>query len=234
MGDEEIENLVEGTENENVDDFFDDFLDNAVKKRVDDVSISNDDVEEESVGDEFELRRRENGNDAPLFADKEKLLELTVIDPTPSSSSPKPKPGRFRRHKTFIQQMGGRYGYMFAHLKKHFMPRKSFHELARHLQTTMKEDLPSMVVDRVNEIAKKTVPLYKERENLRAEVTLQVNNAIANSIPPQVDTFLRNYMSNNILHIKFDKPAPFVAPCRTAAIRPKIMTTIQDMPSEGE
>ncbi|GKE94283.1 hypothetical protein Tco_1579138 [Tanacetum coccineum] len=83
-----------------------------------------------------------------------------------------------------------------------------------------------MVDSRVNEIVKKTASLYvaegllldrqktqadvaamiveavqKERENLRAEITLQVTNAIANSIPPQVDSFLRNYMSNNILHV---------------------------------
>ncbi|GKD26981.1 hypothetical protein Tco_1233195, partial [Tanacetum coccineum] len=244
MVDEEIENLVEGTENENV------------KKRVDDVSISNDDVEEESVGDEFELRMREKGKgieetkdtppptptrsprthisplstdketlqeltiitqDAPSSVDKEKLQELTVTSPTPSSSSPsssspKPKTGRFRRYKTFIQQMGERYGYMFAHLKKHFMPKKSFHELARILQSIMEEALPSMVCDQVNEILKKIVLLYvvkgllldkqktqadvaaliaeavqKERENLHAEITLLVNNAITNSIPSQDD-----------------------------------------------
>ncbi|GJZ93695.1 hypothetical protein Tco_0665898 [Tanacetum coccineum] len=169
--------------------------------------------------------------DASSSADKEKLQELTVINPTPSSCSPlsslpKPKPCRFRRYKTFIQHMGGRYGYMFAHLKKHFMPRKSFHELARHLYNVMGYTLPLMVGDRVNEIAKKAVPLYvaegllldkqktqadvaamiteavqKERENLHAEITVQVNNAISNNIPPQVDTFLRNYMSNNILYV---------------------------------
>ncbi|GKC97476.1 hypothetical protein Tco_1167751 [Tanacetum coccineum] len=90
----------------------------------------------------------------------------------------------------------------------------------------MEESLPSMVGDRVNEIAKKTVPLYvtdgllldkqktqanvaamiaeavqKEHKNLQAEITLLVNNAIANSIPLQVNSFLRNYMSNNILHV---------------------------------
>nr|GEU89622.1 uncharacterized mitochondrial protein AtMg00810-like [Tanacetum cinerariifolium] len=32
-------------------------------------------------------------------------------------------------------------------------------------------------------------------------ITLQVNNASTNNIPPHVDTFLRNYMSNNILHV---------------------------------
>nr|GEX07312.1 hypothetical protein [Tanacetum cinerariifolium] len=86
--------------------------------------------------------------------------------------------------------------------------------------------LSSMVNKEVNKIAKSTVPIYvaegllferqktqddvaakiveaiqKERENLRAEVISQVNDAIANHIPPQVDSFLRNYMSNNILHV---------------------------------
>ncbi|GJY84555.1 hypothetical protein Tco_0497931 [Tanacetum coccineum] len=143
------------------------------------------------------------------------------------------------------------------------MPKKSFHEVARILQSTMEEALPLMVGDRVKEIATKTVPLYvaegllldkqktqadvvamitedvqKEHENLRAEITLQVNNVIANSIPPHVDSFLRNYMSSDILYdneklcnddfsiwwslkIKFDKHAPSTTPFRTAAIRPR-------------
>ncbi|GJS74363.1 hypothetical protein Tco_0707204 [Tanacetum coccineum] len=164
------------------------------------------------------------------------------------------------------------------------MPIKSFHELSVTLKATLKEVLPSMVDSRVNEIAKKTVPLYvaegllldkqkaqpdvasiiaeaiqKEHENLRAEITLQVTNSIANSIPSQVDSFLRSYMANNILHvhptqaasssdpdlqyqlylmmkddeklhnddlsiwcslkIKFEKPAPSVAPYRMVFVR---------------
>ncbi|GKD58093.1 hypothetical protein Tco_1295602, partial [Tanacetum coccineum] len=273
--DEELDQLLEGTENVNVDTFMDDVLnsqeypgtridpksdkENLEAKKDVDMVIINDGEEEESAGDEFELRRREKGKgiketkdtpppsptrslrthisplskdketlyeltvitqDAPSSVDKEKLKELTVTNSTPSSSSPSsslPKP------KT-----------------------KSFQELARILQSIMEEALPSMVGDRVNEIAKKTIPLYvakgllldkqktqanvaamiaeavqKERENLRAEITLQVNNAIANSIPPHVDSFLRNYMSNNILHIKFDKPAPSATPCRTVAICPR-------------
>ncbi|GJT99279.1 hypothetical protein Tco_1094797 [Tanacetum coccineum] len=107
--------------------------------------------------------------------------------------------------------MRGHYGYMFAHLKKHFLLWKKFNQLAKHLHATMKEFFPSMIGDRVNEITKKTVSLYaakgllldkqkiqanvaamiaeavqKERKNLRAEITVQVNNAIANSIPPQI------------------------------------------------
>ncbi|GKC47110.1 hypothetical protein Tco_1064832 [Tanacetum coccineum] len=180
---------------------------------------------------------------------------MTVSDPTPLSSSPKPKAGRFRRYKTFIQQMGGRYGNIFAHLKKRFMPKKSFHELARILQSTMEEALPLMVGDRVNEITKKTVPLYAAEGLLLDKQKTQADVA---AMIVEVDTFLRNDMSNNILHvhptqahassaqdlqyqlylmmkndeklqnddlsiwwslkIKFDKPAPSTAPCRTIAI----------------
>nr|GEX94573.1 hypothetical protein [Tanacetum cinerariifolium]GFA25008.1 hypothetical protein [Tanacetum cinerariifolium] len=102
------------------------------KKSVDDVTVTNDEVEEESTGDEFELKKREKGKgiedskdtypptpirsprshisllsmdketlqewtvivqDAPSSLDKEKLKELTVTDPTPSSSPPKPETG---------------------------------------------------------------------------------------------------------------------------------------------
>ncbi|GKD92346.1 hypothetical protein Tco_1372183 [Tanacetum coccineum] len=101
----------------------------------------------------------------------------------------------------------------------------------------MEEFLPAIFGDRVNEISKKTVPLYiaegllldkqktqadvatmiaevvhKERKNLRAEITLQVNNAIANCP----------------LQIKFDKLAPSTTPCRPTAIRPKDHDDHQD------
>ncbi|GKE48148.1 hypothetical protein Tco_1479406 [Tanacetum coccineum] len=145
--------------------------------------------------------------DASSSSDKEKLKELTVINPTPSTSTPsssssKPKTSSFW---------------------------KNFHELATALQSTLKEVLPSMVDIRVNEIAKMTIPLYvvkgllldrqktqvdvaamiveaikKEHENLHAEITLQVTNAIANNIPSQ---------------IKFEKPVTSAAPCQIAIVR---------------
>ncbi|GKA92685.1 hypothetical protein Tco_0814610 [Tanacetum coccineum] len=83
-----------------------------------------------------------------------------------------------------------------------------------------------MVNKEINKIAKMTIPVYvaegkrlerqktqanvttmiaeaiqKEHDNLRAEVILQVNDAITNQIPSQADSFLRDYMSNNILHV---------------------------------
>ncbi|GJS52617.1 hypothetical protein Tco_0625979 [Tanacetum coccineum] len=150
--------------------------------------------------------------------------------------------------------MGRRYGYMCRHLKKHFKPRKSFHQLAETLQKTLEEALPSMVGDRVNEIAKKIVPLYvaegllldkqktqadvaamiaetmlKKHENLRAEITLKVNNAITNNLQYQLYLMMKNdeKLCNDdlsiwwSLKIKFDKPATCAAPCRTTAIHPR-------------
>nr|GEV86753.1 hypothetical protein [Tanacetum cinerariifolium] len=80
--------------------------------------------------------------DAPSSFVKEKLKELTATDLTPSSSSPNPKTGRFKRYKSLI----------------------NFHELAAALQSTLKEVLPLMVDKRVNEIAKKTISLYVAEE----------------------------------------------------------------------
>ncbi|GKB30938.1 hypothetical protein Tco_0870339 [Tanacetum coccineum] len=43
--------------------------------------------------------------------------------------------------------------------------------------------------------------IQQERENLQAEITSQINNAITNHIPSQVDSSVRNYMSGHILHV---------------------------------
>ncbi|GKC84015.1 hypothetical protein Tco_1139732 [Tanacetum coccineum] len=103
-----------------------------------------------------------------ISSDTEKLQELTknVLTPsssTPSSSSPKliisatnrllslfkskTKTRHFKRYKSFIDEIQGHYGYLFAHLKKKFMPKKKFHELGGYLQEVMEESLPKMVVD---------------------------------------------------------------------------------------
>ncbi|GJT42719.1 hypothetical protein Tco_0951434 [Tanacetum coccineum] len=53
---------------------------------------------------------------------------------------------------------GGRYGYLFAHLKKRFMPRTSSDQLADNLHDVMMETLPSLVKEKVTEQVKKEVP----------------------------------------------------------------------------
>ncbi|GJY99199.1 hypothetical protein Tco_0516629 [Tanacetum coccineum] len=53
----------------------------------------------------------------------------------------------------------------------------------------MEESLPTMVDDRVKELTK-----TQERENLRSEITLQINDAISNNMPSHVDSSVRNYI----------------------------------------
>nr|GEX22661.1 hypothetical protein [Tanacetum cinerariifolium] len=94
-----------------------------------------------------------------ISSDTEKLQELMVPHTTPSLSSPsnklshinnilslfKAKPAHFERYKIFFQELQGRYGYLFKHLRAKFMPRKSFVTLADHLYEAMADSLPTMV-----------------------------------------------------------------------------------------
>ncbi|GKD30455.1 hypothetical protein Tco_1241233 [Tanacetum coccineum] len=198
MIDEELEQLLKGTKNVNVDKFMDDILNSQEDpgNRIDPESYkesleakkSDDDVEEESTEDEFKLKRIEKGKGieetkdtpspihirsprsyvAPLSSDKETLQELTVIAQDAPLSSDMEK------------------------LKK------KFHQLPKHLHSTMEEFLPSMVSYRVNEIAKKTILLYVAEGLLLKKQKTQADVA---TMIAEVDLFLRNYMSNNILHV---------------------------------
>nr|GEX08646.1 hypothetical protein [Tanacetum cinerariifolium] len=102
--------------------------------------------------------------------DTKKLQELTVT--TSSSSSPntklsntnrllslfKAKPARFKCYKSFFQELQGRYGYLFEHLRAKFMPRKSFVTLADHLHKAMANSLPTMVDKHIKEQVQQQVP----------------------------------------------------------------------------
>ncbi|GJZ03729.1 hypothetical protein Tco_0537004 [Tanacetum coccineum] len=184
-----------------------------------------------------------------VSSDTEKLQELTDTPHTTSSSgSPhkkltkmnrllslfKTKPTRFKRYKSFFHELQGRYGYLFAHLRARFMPRKSFDTLADNLHDVMVESLPEIVdkhvkkqvMQQVPEQVRNQVPVYvaeglilerkkakeeterliakailQERGNIQAQISTQIENAIANVIPSQVDASVRNYMSGHILHV---------------------------------
>ncbi|GJT05973.1 hypothetical protein Tco_0840435 [Tanacetum coccineum] len=97
----------------------------------------------------------------------------------------------------------------------------------------MEESLPTMVDDQVKELTKTQVPVYvaqglimerqqsqadgtkmildaiqQERKNLRSEITSQINDAISNHIPSQVDSSVGNYMSGHILHVRPTQATP--------------------------
>ncbi|GKA86995.1 hypothetical protein Tco_0808706 [Tanacetum coccineum] len=110
-----------------------------------DMNVTNDDEGEESVGDEFELRRREKVHKiaktiVPIYVAEGLLLE---------------------RQKT-------------------------------------QADVAAMIAKAIQ----------KEHDNLRTEVISQVNDVIANHIPPHVYSFLRYYMSKKHLHVIQNLPKP--------------------------
>ncbi|GKF82949.1 hypothetical protein Tco_0244605, partial [Tanacetum coccineum] len=122
--------------------------------------------EDEEITDEvYELKRKEKGKNPRIHtnlvsSDTEKLQELTDTSHTTSSSSSphkkltkmnrllslfKTKPTRFKRYRSFFHELQGRYGYLFAHLRSRFMPRKSFNTLADNLHDIMVETLPTII-----------------------------------------------------------------------------------------
>ncbi|GKB59332.1 hypothetical protein Tco_0915518, partial [Tanacetum coccineum] len=166
-----------------------------------------------------------------VSSDTEKLQELTKTDttPTPSSSSLntklsttnrllslfKAKPARFKRYKSFFQELQGRYGYLFEHLKAKFLSRKSFDTLVDHLQEVMVESLPTMVDKHIKEQVEKQVPEQVKVQvpvRLQAEISSHIQQAIDNHIPSLVDESVRNYMSGHILHVHPAQPQTTYVP----------------------
>ncbi|GJZ08440.1 hypothetical protein Tco_0542723 [Tanacetum coccineum] len=116
--------------------------------------------------------------------DTEKLQELTDTPHTTSSSSSphkklaktnrllslfKTKPTCFKRYKSFFHELQGHYGYLFAHLRARFMPRKSFDTLADNLHDVMVESLPDIIDKHVKKQVMQQVP-----EQVRNQVPVYV------------------------------------------------------------
>ncbi|GKB71651.1 hypothetical protein Tco_0933063, partial [Tanacetum coccineum] len=186
--------------------------------------------------------------------DTEKLHELTVNVPPPSSSTPsssspkpklsalqpklsasqqilslfKPKTGRFKRYKTFFDELQGRYGYLFEHPKTRFMPRKKFHELAQYLQGGLIMEKQQSQADVAKMIAD---AIQQDRKNLRTEISSQINNLSLTifllklihlsgiTYNPQLQQDdLRIWLA---LKYKFERLHVSDTPCSPSAIRPR-------------
>ncbi|GJS12175.1 integrase, catalytic region, zinc finger, CCHC-type containing protein [Tanacetum coccineum] len=145
--------------------------------------------EEESAEDDYELRRMEKGknvedsrhtpspttNRSPriystlISSDTEKLQELTVNDPPPSSSTPSSSLSKLSATQRLLSL---------------FLARQKFNVLAQHLQEIMEESLPKMVDDCVKELTKKQVPLYvaegliMKRKQNQTDVAKMIADAI--------------------------------------------------------
>ncbi|GJX69110.1 hypothetical protein Tco_0304837 [Tanacetum coccineum] len=192
------------------------------------IPVNVNDEDEEITDEVYELKRREKG----------KIVEETRNSPIPTPiRSPRIHTNLVSLDTEKLQELTelqGRYGYLFAHLRARFMPRKSFDTLADNLHDVMVETLPTMVDKHIKEQVMKQVPeqvrnqvpvyvaeglilerqkakeeterliakaILQERGNIQAQISTQIENAIANVIPSQVDASVRSYMSGHILHV---------------------------------
>ncbi|GJV84248.1 hypothetical protein Tco_1524146 [Tanacetum coccineum] len=163
--------------------------------------------------------------------DTAKLQELTDTPHTTSSSSSphkkltktnrllslfKTKPTRFKRYKSFFHELQGRYGYLFAHLRARFMPRKSFDTLADNLHDVMVESLPDIVDKYVKKQVMQQVP---EQVRIRSwKHSSSISTQIENDKLPM--SFLSSCASVRF-NMKFERHAVLQTTCRTPACYPR-------------
>ncbi|GKF99770.1 hypothetical protein Tco_0301461 [Tanacetum coccineum] len=82
------------------------------------------------------------------------------------------------------------------------------------MEPTTKEEMEQMIAKAI----------LQERGNIQAEISSQIQKAIDNHIPSQVDASIRSYMPGHILHVhpmKFERLQVQQTTCRTSAIRPR-------------
>ncbi|GJZ19959.1 hypothetical protein Tco_0556549 [Tanacetum coccineum] len=203
------------------------------------IPVNVDDEADEITDEVYELKRREKGKiveesrSTPFLtptrslrihtdlasSDTEKLQELMVPSTKLSTinrllSLFKAQPARFKRYRSFFQELQGRYGYLFENIRARFMPMKSFDKLVDHLQD-VRDQVPVYVAEGLILERQKTKDememmiakaILQERGNIQAEISSQIQKAIDNNILSQVDAFVRNYMSGHILHVHTAQP----------------------------
>ncbi|GJR82669.1 hypothetical protein Tco_0153454 [Tanacetum coccineum] len=192
--------------------------------------------EEESVEDDYELKRREKEKHVEEFRstpssttirssrtystlislDTKKLQNLTETDPTlssltPSSTSPKFNIKATNRLLSF---------YLFGHLKKRFMPRMKFNVLAQYLQQIMEESLPKMVDSSVRNYMSghilhvhptQATPTFAQEQQHQLYLIMRDN-------PQLQQDNLPNWLA---LKYEFEKLHMATIPCRPSAVRPR-------------
>nr|GEW40058.1 hypothetical protein [Tanacetum cinerariifolium] len=228
-----------------------------VEKTIDVQHVNVIEEEEESTEDDYELRRRVKRKDAEetmntppptpirslrihstfISSDIKKFQELTVTNPTPSSSLPsssssklsstkrllslfKPKTGRFKRYKSFFDELQGRYSYLFRHLKTRFLSRKKFNVLAQQLQEVMEESLPNMVDSSVrNYMSGHILHVHPTKASQASTQEYKYQLYLIMKDNPQLQhDDLPIWLA---LKIKFEGLHAFNTPCRSSAIRPR-------------
>ncbi|GJX10674.1 hypothetical protein Tco_0200533 [Tanacetum coccineum] len=196
---------------------IEDFEAQQAIKKVDE-HLMDEDIEKIVEGDEE--------TDADNLEDEKVVDYMTINEEVEEESAEAELKRKKWKGIGVIARMSRRYGYIFCHMKKYFMPRRDMDAIGKEIKDTLKEVVHKMVDETTNQNMKDNLTMVvtegiklewektkadiasmvaeavrKEQERTRAELSLQVSNDVATNVPPQVDAFLRNYMNNNILHV---------------------------------
>ncbi|GKB70931.1 hypothetical protein Tco_0932343 [Tanacetum coccineum] len=173
------------------------------------IPVNVDDEEDEITDEVFELRRRAKGKNVEesrispipsptrsprnlstlVSSDTEKLQELTVTHPTPSSGSFAPKDDMVTY--LHISRKGSCHGHQEVPVQvRDQVPVYLAEGLILERKTT-KEETERLI----------SKAILQERGRMQAHISSQIQNAIDNAIPSLVDASVRSYMSGHILHV---------------------------------
>ncbi|GJZ45409.1 hypothetical protein Tco_0593005 [Tanacetum coccineum] len=127
-----------------------------------------------------------------VSSDTEKLQELTDTPHTTSSSSPHKKLAKTNRLLSLFKT-------------KPYLPFKHYTELLQNENQVPVYVVEGLILERqkAKEETERLIAkaILQERGNIQAQISTQIENAIANVIPSQVDASIRSYMSGHILHV---------------------------------
>ncbi|GJX31393.1 hypothetical protein Tco_0241248 [Tanacetum coccineum] len=222
LASEEIENMMEGSENV-IDDSLtprndepnipDTRLEPRSDKESPEVEITNDEekgkIVEESRSTPFPTPIRSPRIHSDLvYSDTEKLQELTVTDTktTPSSRSPstnlsktnrllslfKAKPARFKRYKNFFQELQGQV-----------MVESLITMVDTHIKEQVKNQVPEQVRDQVpvyvaEELILERQNTKEEMERMIAKAILQERGNIQAEISSQIQKAIDNHIPTQV------------------------------------
>ncbi|GJT72489.1 retrovirus-related pol polyprotein from transposon TNT 1-94 [Tanacetum coccineum] len=175
------------------------------------IPVNVDDEEDEITDEVFELRRKAKGKNVEEYrilpissptrsprnlstlvsSDTEKLQELTVTHPTPSSGSSEPKDDMVT----------------YLHISR---KEKVTEQVKKEVPAQVRDQVPvylaeGLILERktTKEETERLISkaILQERGRMQAHISSQIQNAIDNAIPSLVDASVRSYMSGHILHV---------------------------------
>nr|GEU87196.1 retrovirus-related Pol polyprotein from transposon TNT 1-94 [Tanacetum cinerariifolium] len=181
------------------------------------VNVYDEEEKEDEITDEvYELKKMEKGKNVK----ESRITPFPTLIRSPRIHidlvSSDIRPAHFKHYKSFFQELQGRYGYVFEHLRTKFMPRKSFVTLVDLFHEAMANSLPTMVDKHIKKQVEKQVPeqvrnqvpvyvaegLILKRQKTKEEMEKMIAKAILQerrNIQAQISSQIQQAIVNDIL-----------------------------------